>query len=127
MKTFYVFILFQIIISAYSQNHLCSILEHDTTIIFNHLQTDYLDDYRVALDNERIWFYKYNASYMHANEFTLYCFYINETKVDSFIIKIPRLNSFYERYYIIIIFSRFIMFYLLDMTVTTFLKETIHI
>ena len=114
MKTFYVFILFQIIISAYSQNHLCSILEHDTTIIFNHLQTDYLDDYRVALDNERIWFYKYNASYMHANEFTLYCFYINETKVDSFIIKIPRLNSslrkdYYDNYNLFTVYNDFIL------------------
>lgn len=114
MRTFYLFILFQVIISAYSQNHLCSILEHDTTIIFNHLQADYLDDYQVALDNERIWFYKYNASYTDANEFTLYCFYMNETKVDSFIIKIPRLNSslrkdYYDNYKLFTVYNDFIL------------------
>lgn len=99
MKPFIFFIFLAYSISGYSQNYLCNYLKQDTTFIYNQMETDYLDDYQITMDKDCIWFYKYNASYTHSNEFTMYCFHIDSLVLDSFIIKIPSLNFLLKKNY----------------------------
>lgn len=92
-----IFVVFTI--SIFSQNHLYSILKYDTAITYLHMPADDLDEYKISLDKDKIWFFKYNASYIKTNEFKLYCFHINTLQTDSFLVKIPRLHTLLNKNY----------------------------